>query len=536
MLKVWIAQSIKPSPPPPLRFHVTQKRRSNSHPSRRKRFLPFLRNRPSSPVKFKVPSTMTQDQDSCPINDDDVCPINGDQIYPDNDIEVCPIDDNQVCPINDFEVCPIDDNQVCPIDDFEVCPIDDNQVCPIDDDQVCPTNFEVCPTNFEACPNDDYEVCPINDDQMSYDQLCTTVESNRCVQMTTEGGESTEQEEHCQNTHSLLSRQKAVNGVSSEEVVKPKEAISSIASNDTRPSTLPGVKITPPAQPLRSSTAPQLEGTQMEPTIPSIGSVSLYYGEDKIKGAAAKEECWEKRRMAVMKDTALSGGVETKHKPLRRTTSVNSDSDSNRSFTSCSLTFLHSPSSNPLNLSSQDHHKPPRSPSPLPEKLPLTSHEFNSFLSLPRNSHRRGSTPSLTMCEPSMTEPETSQDNENKQLSVLLSPQHVKLKKDSQDLRRKVLKANSYSDTQQSQASYKRYGVEDSCDPLCITILLYNSFQEDYRSTDSIDPTQTCRDTAEASYDSKDIAKELSDMVIYTEPIKFAGFKVSCFQYDSIIL
>lgn len=36
-----------------------------------------------------------------------------------------------------------------------------------------------------------------------------------------------------------------------------------------------------------------------------------------------------------------------------------------------------------------------------------------------------------------------------------------------------------------------------------------------------------CTDTAEASYKNKYIAKEMSDMVYYTEPIKFNGFKVS---------
>ncbi len=33
-------------------------------------------------------------------------------------------------------------------------------------------------------------------------------------------------------------------------------------------------------------------------------------------------------------------------------------------------------------------------------------------------------------------------------------------------------------------------------------------------------------DTAEASYSSKDIARELSDVVLYTETIRFNGFKV----------
>ena len=35
-----------------------------------------------------------------------------------------------------------------------------------------------------------------------------------------------------------------------------------------------------------------------------------------------------------------------------------------------------------------------------------------------------------------------------------------------------------------------------------------------------------CSDTAEASYKIGCITKELSDMVYYTEPVKFSGFKV----------
>lgn len=35
-----------------------------------------------------------------------------------------------------------------------------------------------------------------------------------------------------------------------------------------------------------------------------------------------------------------------------------------------------------------------------------------------------------------------------------------------------------------------------------------------------------CTDTAEASYKNRCIAKEISDMVYYTEPVKFNGFKV----------
>ena len=35
-------------------------------------------------------------------------------------------------------------------------------------------------------------------------------------------------------------------------------------------------------------------------------------------------------------------------------------------------------------------------------------------------------------------------------------------------------------------------------------------------------------DTAETCYQSKDICQELSDLVVYTEPVKFNWFKVQC--------
>ena len=37
----------------------------------------------------------------------------------------------------------------------------------------------------------------------------------------------------------------------------------------------------------------------------------------------------------------------------------------------------------------------------------------------------------------------------------------------------------------------------------------------------------TLMDTAEDSFSHKDISQELSDLVIYTEPVKFSSFKVS---------
>lgn len=43
---------------------------------------------------------------------------------------------------------------------------------------------------------------------------------------------------------------------------------------------------------------------------------------------------------------------------------------------------------------------------------------------------------------------------------------------------------------------------------------------------DEVTGDELCTDTAEASYKNKCIAKELSDMVYYTEPVKFNGFKV----------
>ena len=46
---------------------------------------------------------------------------------------------------------------------------------------------------------------------------------------------------------------------------------------------------------------------------------------------------------------------------------------------------------------------------------------------------------------------------------------------------------------------------------------------------DEVMGNELCTDTAEAIYKNKCIAKELSDMVYYTEPIKFNGFKVKFF-------
>ncbi len=43
---------------------------------------------------------------------------------------------------------------------------------------------------------------------------------------------------------------------------------------------------------------------------------------------------------------------------------------------------------------------------------------------------------------------------------------------------------------------------------------------------DEVTGDELCTDTAEAIYKNKCIARELSDMVYYTEPIKFNGFKV----------
>ncbi len=43
------------------------------------------------------------------------------------------------------------------------------------------------------------------------------------------------------------------------------------------------------------------------------------------------------------------------------------------------------------------------------------------------------------------------------------------------------------------------------------------------------DHTPSCTDTAEAVFQGKDIAKELSDLVHYLEPVKFTGFKVCVF-------
>ena len=41
-------------------------------------------------------------------------------------------------------------------------------------------------------------------------------------------------------------------------------------------------------------------------------------------------------------------------------------------------------------------------------------------------------------------------------------------------------------------------------------------------------------DTVEASYSKKEIAPELSDLVVYTETKKFTGFKVSLLLLDGV--
>ena len=43
---------------------------------------------------------------------------------------------------------------------------------------------------------------------------------------------------------------------------------------------------------------------------------------------------------------------------------------------------------------------------------------------------------------------------------------------------------------------------------------------------DEVTGDELCTDTAEACYKNRCIAQELSDMVYYTEPMKFSGFKV----------
>ncbi len=52
------------------------------------------------------------------------------------------------------------------------------------------------------------------------------------------------------------------------------------------------------------------------------------------------------------------------------------------------------------------------------------------------------------------------------------------------------------------------------------------SLDSPYPSPSVADHTSSCTDTAESVFQRKDIAKELSDLVVYFEPIKFNGFKV----------
>ena len=53
---------------------------------------------------------------------------------------------------------------------------------------------------------------------------------------------------------------------------------------------------------------------------------------------------------------------------------------------------------------------------------------------------------------------------------------------------------------------------------------------------DEVTGDELCTDTAEAIYKNKCIVKELSDMVYYTEPIKFNGFKVKFLIRKYIII
>lgn len=62
----------------------------------------------------------------------------------------------------------------------------------------------------------------------------------------------------------------------------------------------------------------------------------------------------------------------------------------------------------------------------------------------------------------------------------------------------------------------------------------YSPGKHSSRPAGSTNTPQNCCDTAVASYDGKDIARRLSDMVVYTEPVKFTGFKVQIYRMSAL--
>ena len=111
-----------------------------------------------------------------------------------------------------------------------------------------------------------------------------------------------------------------------------------------------------------------------------------------------------------------------------------------------------------------------------------------------------------------------------RQLFALISPQKCKsatmdrpLDFKKQTLWRMVVETNSTTDVN-VRRSLDRYVCH--CETTTFMIFLHSN------SCYAANTPHNCQDTAEASYNKKDISKELSDMVIYTETVKFTGFKV----------